>query len=59
LDKVRGGSICPKVGEGRRKDQCNDPRTQTKVEDNTNYIMRQGNTGDEEITGRAHYYANT
>jgi len=51
LDEVRGGLTGPKVGEGRRKDQNNDPRTQTEVEDNTNYIMCQGNTRDEEITG--------
>jgi hypothetical protein len=46
------------VGQGRRKDQCNDPRAQEEAEDNTNHITHQRDIGHEEIAGRANHYAN-
>jgi hypothetical protein len=59
MDKVRGGSTGPKLGQGRRKDQCSNPRPQAKEEDNVNHRMHQRGIGHEEIVGRANYCANT
>jgi hypothetical protein len=48
LEKVGGGPTGPTLGQGRGKNQCNDPRNQTKVEEHTNTIMSQRDVGDEE-----------
>jgi hypothetical protein len=46
LDKVGGGSTGPMVGQGRGKDQCNDPRAQVEEEDHTNPRTCQRDAGD-------------
>jgi hypothetical protein len=58
LDKVRGGSTGPTLGKGREKDQYNNPRTQTEIEDHTNPRMSQRDAGDEEDVGITYHYAN-
>jgi hypothetical protein len=55
LDQVRGGSTSTKVGQGRGKDQRNDPRAQEEAEDNANHRKHQRNAGNEEIAGRSHH----
>jgi hypothetical protein len=47
------------VGQGRIKDQNDDPRPQTEAEDNVNHRMCQRGAGHEEIAGRSHHCANT
>jgi hypothetical protein len=59
LDKVRGGSTSPKVGQGRRKDKRNYPRPQAEAEDNVHHRVRQRGAGHEETAGRTHHCANT
>jgi hypothetical protein len=56
---VGGGSTGPTLGQGRGMDQCNDPRTQTKVEDHTNPRMIQRDTGDKEDACKNYRCANT
>jgi hypothetical protein len=59
LGKVGGGSTGPTLGEGRGKDQCNDPRAQIEVEDHTNPRTSEMDTGDEEDAGITYHCANT
>jgi hypothetical protein len=46
------------LGQGRGKDQCSDPRTQTDAEDHTNLRMIQRDMGDEEYAGRTYHCEN-
>ena len=59
MDKVEGGSTGPTLGQGRGKDQCNDPRTQTEAEENTDPKMSQRDAGDEEEALRTYHCTNT
>jgi hypothetical protein len=59
LDKTRGGSIASKMGQGRRKDQCSDPRTQIEEKDHTDPRTCQGDARVEEDAGRTYHCANT
>jgi hypothetical protein len=59
LEKVGGGFIVPTLGSGRGKDQYNDPRTQTEVEDHTNPRTIQRDTRYEEDGGRTYHCTNT
>jgi hypothetical protein len=47
------------MGQGRGKDQCNDPRAQAEEEDNTNPRTSQRDAADEEFAGRTHHYTNS
>jgi hypothetical protein len=58
LDKFRGGSVGPKVGQGRIKDQSRDPRPQVEEEENGYHKAYQRGVGHEETTGRTHHCAN-
>jgi hypothetical protein len=59
LDKVEGESTGTTLGQGKGKDQYNDPRTQTEAKDHTNPIMHQGDARGEEDAGRTYHGGNT
>jgi hypothetical protein len=59
LDKARGGSTSPKVGQGRREDKCSYITPQVEAKNNSNHRARQRNASDEEIAGKTYHHANT
>jgi hypothetical protein len=59
LDKVVEGSTGPTLGQGRGKDQSNDPRTQTEEKYHTNPRTSQRDAGDEEDAGKTYHCSNT
>jgi len=59
LEKYRGGSTSPNVGQVRRDDKHNYPRPQAEVENNAYQRTRQRGAGDEEIAGITNHHANT
>jgi hypothetical protein len=59
LDKTGEGSTGSTLGQGRGKDQCNDPSTQIEEKYHTNPRMHQGDARDEEDADRTYHYENT
>jgi hypothetical protein len=43
------------LGQGRREDQCSDPRTQTEEKYHTNPIMRQGDVRVEQDAKKTYH----
>jgi hypothetical protein len=57
-DNTRGGSTGSMLGQGRGKDQCNDPRNQTEEKYHINPITHKGDTRDEEDVGKTYHWEN-
>jgi hypothetical protein len=58
LDKARGGSKIPEVGQGRRNDKCNYPGCQEEEEDDVHHIAHQRGAGHEEVVDITYHCEN-